>query len=171
MELVKELFAGGACVYKQKSRTDNRGPMTYIFDDSIEGFDIKETRIYTMPKKGTFFGIHYREKEANLSKLVSVIRGRGLDYVIDLREDSETYLKWEAVEISGDNSLAVYIPAGFGHAFISLEDDTMQVFVTDKTGKEGYSKYLNYTDEKIGLKLPIPISEISDYDTESPILK
>ena len=171
MELVKELFAGGACVYKQKFRTDNRGPMTYIFDDCIEGFDIKETRIYTMPKKGTFFGIHYREKEANLSKLVSVIRGRGLDYVIDLREDSETYLKWEAVEISGDNSLAVYIPAGFGHAFISLEDDTMQVFVTDKTGKEGYSKYLNYADEKIGLKLPIPISEISDYDTESPFLK
>ena len=91
--------------------------------------------------------------------------------MIDLREDSETYLKWEAVEISGDNSLAVYIPAGFGHAFISLEDDTMQVFVTDKIGKEGYSKYLNYTDEKIGLKLPIPISEISDYDTESPFLK
>ena len=47
----------------------------------------------------------------------------------------------------------------------------MQVFVTDKTGKEGYSKYLNYADEKIGLKLPIPISEISDYDTESPFLK
>ena len=103
-------------------------------------------------------------------KLVTVIKGCGTDYVIDLRKGSETYLKWESVELTEDNFLAVRIPAGIGHAFISTEDDTMQLFFIDKSGEDGYSKKLNHKEEKIGLKLPIPVTEISDYDLNAPFL-
>ena len=169
MELVKTIF-GTVKVYKLKSRTDNRGPMTYVYEDGIEGFVSKETRIYDMPKKGTFFGIHYREENAPMYKFVTVVKGSGMDYVIDLRKDSATYLKWESIELTADNALAVLIPEGIGHAFISLEDNTIQAFTIDKTGADGHSRQLNYKEEKIGLELPVPVSEISDYDEAAPFL-
>ena len=169
MELVKKIF-DCVSVYKLKSRTDNRGPMTYVYEDCINGFEIKETRVYTMPQKGTFFGIHYSDEATPFSKLVSVVQGRGMDYLVDLRKESPTYLKWEAVELNTDNALAVLVPAGIGHAFLSLEDNTIQLFAINKTGKDGHSKQINYADPQIGLKLEIPISQISDYDAKSPRL-
>ena len=169
MKPVKTIF-DTVKVYKLKSRTDNRGPMTYVYEEGIEGFEPKETRIYDMPKKGTFFGIHYREENAPMYKFVTVVKGSGMDYLIDLRKDSETYLKWESLELTADNALAVLIPEGIGHAFISLEDNTMQAFTIDKTGADGHSRQLNYKEEKIGLELPVPVSEISDYDEGAPFL-
>ena len=170
MELVKKIFD---CVslYKLTSRTDNRGPMTYAYETSIDGFEIKETRVYTMPQKGTFFGIHYSDEATPFSKLVSVVQGRGMDYLVDLRKESPTYLKWEAVELNADNALAVLVPAGIGHAFLSLEDNTIQLFAINKSGKDGHSKQINYADPQIGLKLEIPITQISDYDANAPFLE
>ena len=170
VELVKTIF-DCVRVYRLKSRIDNRGPMTYVYEDCIDGFEVKETRVYTMPQKGTFFGIHYTDEKGQMSKLVSVVQGRGMDYVVDLRETSSTYLKWESIELGEDNSLAVLIPAGIGHAFISLEDNTIQIFSINKSGKDGYSKQLNYAEKKIGLKLPVPVTQISDYDFNAPFLE
>ena len=169
MELIKTFFD---CVkiYKLNSRTDNRGSMTYVYNNSIEGFEVKESRIYTMSKKGTFFGIHYRDVTDPMTKFVSVVKGRGLDYVIDLRKDSATYLKWEEIELSEENALAVLIPTGIGNAFLSLENNTMQIFSIDRNGKDGHSKQTNYADKKISLKLPIPVTAISDYDLNAPFL-
>ena len=164
MELIRTIF-DSVKIYRLKSRTDNRGLMTYVYEDGIEGFNAKETRIYDMPVKGTFFGIHYREENAPMQKFVTVVKGSGMDYVIDLRKDSPTYLKWESFEL-----LAVLIPEGIGHAFLSLEDNTIQAFTIDKTGKDGHSKQLNYKEEKIGLKLPVDVTEISDYDAGAPFL-
>ena len=75
-----------------------------------------------------------------------------------------------SLELSADNALAVLIPEGIGHAFLSLEDNTIQAFTIDKTGKDGHSKQLNYKEEKIGLKLPVDVTEISDYDAGAPFL-
>ena len=99
MELIKTIFD---CVkiYKLNSRSDNRGSMTYVYEDGIEGFETKESRIYTMSRMGTFFGIHYRDESDPMIKFVSVVKGSGLDYVIDLRKESPTYLKWEEIELS-----------------------------------------------------------------------
>ena len=170
MELVIKIFD---CVgiYKLKSRKDNRGGLTYAYEEGVPGFEIKETRVYTMPQKGTFFGIHYSDEATPFSKLVSVVQGSGMDYVVDLRKDSATYLKWEPVELNAQNALAVLVPAGIGHAFLSLEDNTIQLFAINKNGKDGHSKQINYADPKIGLKLEIPITQISDYDLNAPLLE
>lgn len=170
MELIKEIY-GSVKIYKLNSRDDNRGNLTYVCDDSIEEFKAKETRTYKMPKAGTFFGIHYREEISPMAKFVTVIQGRGMDYVVDLRKDSPTYLQYESFELSEENNLAVLVPAGIGHAFISLEDNTIQVYTIDRSGTDGHSKQINYADEKIGLKLPVPISEISDYDRNAPFIE
>ena len=167
--IIKEIFAK-VKIYRLRSRVDNRGLLTYVFDENINDFKQKETRIYSLPKEGTFFGIHYREESDPMTKFVTVIKGRGLDYIVDLRKKSPTYLQWESIELSADNALAVLIPGGFGHAFISLQNDTIQLYSADRNGIDAHSKHINFKEPKIGLKLPIPIAEISDYDLNAPFI-
>ena len=167
--VIKELF-GRVKLYQLYTRLDNRGSLAYVFDEKIDDFKAMETRVYSMPKEGTFFGIHYRDESSPMTKFVTVIKGRGLDYVIDLRKKSPTYLQWESFELSEENALAVLIPAGFGHAFISLQNDTIQLYSVDRSGNDAHSKQINYKDSRIGLKLPVPISEISDYDLRAPFV-
>ena len=167
--MIKEIF-GKVKIYQLHTRVDNRGSLAYVFDENTVDFKALETRIYSMPKEGTFFGIQYREESSPMTKLVTVIKGRGLDYIIDLREESSTYLQWESIELSEENAFAVLIPAGFGHAFISLQNDTIQLYSVDRSGNDAHSKQINYKDPIIGLKLPITVSEISDYDLNAPII-
>ena len=168
--LIKEIF-GKVKIYQIHTRVDNRGSLAYVYDENIDDFKALETRIYSMPKAGTFFGIHYREESSPMTKFVTVIKGRGMDYVIDLRKESPTYLQWKSIELSEENAIAVLVPAGIGHAFISLQNDTMQFYSVDRSGNDALSDRINYKDPKIGLKLPIPISEISDYDLSAPFSK
>ena len=168
--LIKEIF-GKVKIYQSHTRVDNRGSLAYVYDENIDDFKALETRIYSMPKAGTFFGIHYREESSPMTKFVTVIKGRGMDYVIDLRKESPTYLQWKSIELSEENAIAVLVPAGIGHAFISLQNDTMQFYSVDRSGNDALSDRINYKDPKIGLKLPIPISEISDYDLSAPFSK
>ena len=168
--LIKEIF-GKVKIYQIHTRVDNRGSLAYVYDENIDDFKALETRIYSMPKEGTFFGIHYREESSPMTKFVTVIKGRGMDYVIDLRKESPTYLQWESIELSEENAIAVLVPAGIGHAFISLQNDTMQFYSVDRSGNNALSDRINYKDPKIGLKLPIPVSEISDYDLSAPFSK
>lgn len=168
--LIKEIF-GKVKKYQIHTRVDNRGSLAYVYDENIDDFKALETRIYSMPKEGTFFGIHYREESSPMTKFVTVIKGRGMDYVIDLRKESPTYLQWESIELSEENAIAVLVPAGIGHAFISLQNDTMQFYSVDRSGNDALSDRINYKDPKIGLKLPIPVSEISDYDLSAPFSK
>ena len=192
MEVVKKVF-DAAMVLRLSSRRDNRGRMTIACsEEELENIGLaapgtqagagvnptekglafvpRETRTYLMERRGTFFGIHYREEADPLAKLVSVASGRGMDFLVDLRPESPTYLAWESLELSAENALAVYVPAGIGHAFISLEDNTVQMFLLDACGANGRSKQLNYKEPRIGLKLPIEVTEISDYDAAAPYL-
>lgn len=173
MEIIKRIF-DEAALLTLRSRDDSRGNMTVVFDESISeifnDFSVKENRTYSMPRKGTFFGIHYKDESDPMDRLVSVVKGSGEDYIIDLRKDSPTYLEWESFELSDKNAHAVYIPSGFGHAFLSLEEDTVLMYLMNRSGDRGFTKKLNYKDEHIKLKLPIPVCEIADYDKDAPFL-
>lgn len=171
MEIVEKIF-DGVLVVKGRTRVDGRGTMTVIYGSDFDdaGFKAAETRSYVMPKAGSFFGIHYRDASDPMIKVVTVIQGRGMDSVVDLRPESPTYLQWKGVELNAEEALTLIIPAGFGQTFLSLEENTILMYSTDKTGKEGYSKTLNYKEPRIGLKLPAEVTEISDYDANAPFL-
>ena len=174
-EIIKTIF-DEAKIIKNYARTDNRGFMTVFFDNGeMAGlgidFTVRENRTYEMPEEGTFFGIHYQTADHPGAKLVSLIKGKGMDYAIDLRPESSTYLKWEATELSSENGLAAYIPTGFGHAFISLSDDVIMLYQTDFHGGKGVTGRLNYKESAIGLKLPLEIIHIADYDSDAPYLR
>jgi len=74
-------------------------------------------------KKGVFRGLHF-QNQMSQGKLVRVIAGSVLDVAVDLRRESDTFGNWHIVELSAENKKMFYIPEGFAHGFITLEDDT-----------------------------------------------
>lgn len=169
---IKEKIFDSVLLLQPDGREDSRGTMQVFFskktmEELIDGFNITEQRIYRIPKKHTFFGIHYQKAEAAKGKLISVIQGKALDYIVDLRPDSKNYKQYKSFELNTDTPLLVFIPAGFGHGFLTLEDNTIQAFAVDADFEKDSSGIVNYKDPVIGLKLPVEDIIISDYDKKA----
>ena len=81
--------------------------------------------------KGVLRGLHFQKDEYAQAKLVYVLRGAVLDITVDLRETSETFGKYVAVELNDKNKRMLLIPRGFAHGFLTLEDDTEFIYKCD----------------------------------------
>jgi len=79
----------------------------------------------SLSQKGTLRGLHAQSGEHAQGKLVRVIKGRVIDVAVDIRKSSETYGQHVAVELSEENHLMFWVPPGFLHGFVTLEDDTI----------------------------------------------
>ena len=75
--------------------------------------------------KGVFRGLHYQTDIHGQAKLVRVLKGAVIDFVVDLREMSDTYGKFEYFELNDRNNLSLFVPPYFAHGFLSLQDDTI----------------------------------------------
>ena len=71
---------------------------------------------------GVLRGLHFQRPPKPMAKLVRVTKGRVLDCVVDLRKNSETYLKWFSIELSAENRKMLFVPEGFAHGFYTIED-------------------------------------------------
>lgn len=81
--------------------------------------------------KGVLRGLHFQKDPKCQAKIVEVIKGRAIDVVVDIRIDSPTYGKYLMVELSEDNNKQLFVPRGFAHGFVSLEDDTIFQYLID----------------------------------------
>ena len=88
-------------------------------------------------KKGVLRGLHFQKPPYSQGKLVRVVKGRVLDVAVDLRKESESYGKYVSVELSDKNKLSLWIPKGFAHGFLSLEENS--IFLYGVTGS-GWNK-------------------------------
>lgn len=122
-------------------------------------------------KKGTVRGIHFQLNPKPQLKLVRCVRGRVMDYAVDLRKDSPTYKKWVAVELSEQNRKQIWIPSGFGHAFITLEDNCEVQYKVDELYYPEYDRAIAYNDPDINIDWGIDNPIISQKDTMAPTLK
>ena len=169
MKIIETIF-DHCQIIEPTIRKDSRGSMELFYSNDIEmqqllnDYHLTEQRVYRMPENA-FFGIH-----VGPSKLISVIYGSGIDYLIDLRRDSETYKKHRAIELNGETPRIIYVPAGFGHAFLSLADNTIQAFAQDTQSPYVKSAPINYRSPGIDLKLPVEDIILSDYDRDAAIL-
>ena len=171
---IRQCLFDEVLVLEPAVRTDGCGRMTDLSPDQLRGIvpqaDWKVQRIYTMPARHTFFGIHYQKEPYPQAKLISVLQGKGLDYVVDLRKDSTTYAQWQVLELDAADPVLVYIPSGFGHAFLSLEENTIQYFAADREFISGYAAAISYRDPVIRLELPCENPVLSDKDRNAPFL-
>ncbi len=163
-------------VLEYDSGLDNRGSSHKIFskreltEAGITTEFIEET-IYCPSAKGTIYGIHFQNHPMAQAKLLYCIKGRGLDFAVDLRRDSQTYKEWICVEISPENRKQIYIPSGFGHAFLSLEDNTEVVMKIDNEFHPDYRRAIMYNDPELNLQFPVDKPVLSEMDRHAPCLK
>ena len=173
MKIRQRLF-DEVLVLEPAVRTGICGSMTDLSPDQIREAvpqaDWKVQRIYTMPERHTFFGIHFQKEPYPQAKLISVLQGKGLDYVVDLRKGSATCAQWQALELDAADPVFVYIPSGFGHAFLSLEENTIQYFAADREFVRGYAAAVSFRDPTIRLDLPGTDLILSENDRLAPFL-
>jgi dTDP-4-dehydrorhamnose 3,5-epimerase len=126
---------------------------------------------YVKSEKGVLRGLHYQLNPKAQGKLVRVTKGKVLDVVVDIRKNSPTYGKYVAVELSASNKQMLWIPPGFAHGYLVLEDDTeFQYKVTSEYSPE-HDRGIIWDDPSIRIKWPIDNPILSDKDSKLPLLK
>lgn len=105
-------------------------------------------------QKGVLRGLHF-QNPASQGKLVRVTRGAVFDVAVDLRRSSDYFGKWVGVELSADNRRMFWVPEGFAHGFLTLENDTDFLYKCTAPYTPGSEQTLAWNDPSIGIEWPI----------------
>jgi dTDP-4-dehydrorhamnose 3,5-epimerase len=123
-------------------------------------------------KRGVLRGLHFQKEPYAQAKLVRVVRGRVLDVAVDIRPESPTFGKYVMTELSGDNHRQMFIPKGFAHGYVVLEDDTVFQYKCDEYYHPEAEGGIAWNDPQIGIEWPIAEGEVilSEKDQNRPLL-
>ncbi len=121
-------------------------------------------------KKGTVRGLHYQLEPHGMGKLVRVIKGSIFDVAVDIRRGSPSYGKWLGRTLTEGNRLSLWVPKGFAHGFLALQDETLVLYKCTETHTPAAERAINYADPAIGIAWPIEPSLIAPKDAAAPPL-
>jgi dTDP-4-dehydrorhamnose 3,5-epimerase len=121
---------------------------------------------------GTVRGLHFQLAPFAQAKLVRVVRGRILDFAVDLRRSSATYGRHVAIELSAENGLQFLIPVGFAHGFCTLEPNTEVSYKVTAHYSAAHDRGVAWNDPALGLRWPVEVGRavLSEKDTKYPRL-
>lgn len=164
-------------VIEPKVHGDSRGYFVETFrQDKLEAFLGYRVNFCqdneSKSSKGVLRGLHYQLAPASQTKLVRVIQGRVLDVAVDIRKSSPTFGKHVAVELSAENKRQLFIPRGFAHGFVVLEDDTVFAYKVDNYYSPQNDRGILFNDKNLGIDwtLKSDILNLSDKDKNQPLL-
>lgn len=164
----------GAFILEIKKIEDERGFFGRSwcqkeFEDHGLVSSIVQTNVSFNKYKATLRGIHYQAAPYEETKLVRCTRGSIFDVIVDLRKESATYKSWIGVELNSSNYKLLYVPKNFGHAYITLEDDTEVTYQVSEFYAPGAEKGIRWNDPNIGIEWPIVPEIISEKDQIQPL--
>jgi dTDP-4-dehydrorhamnose 3,5-epimerase len=124
-------------------------------------------------RKGTLRGLHFQEPPAAQAKLVSVMAGSILDVVVDIRRGSPSFGKCVSVELSSDNGKQLFVPIGFAHGFVTLEDEVSVLYKVSDYYAAAHEGGIRWNDRDIAFPWPFKDADIirSEKDDRLPLLK
>ncbi len=161
MKIIKTKFKE-LLIFESKNFIDNRG---YFRELTIEKI-IKKKLVFTVvskSKKNVLRGLHMQRNNMQ-GKYLSVVKGKILDVVVDCRKNSKTFGKIYKIILSQKNSKSIYIPAGFLHGFLGLEDENIVVYGCTKYRDKNSEIGVMWNDPNLDISWPIkkPITSIKD---------
>ncbi len=167
-------YISGLYVIELSPFEDERGGFARIFCEK----EFKSLNLHTKfvqhnlswnKKRGTLRGLHYQVPPWEEVKVVRVTKGAIWDVVVDLRKDSPTRFKHFSIEINDRNRKALYIPKGFAHGFVTLEDNTEVLYLMGEFYKPEAARGIRYNDPFFAIRWPIEIKVISEKDKNWPL--
>lgn len=121
-------------------------------------------------KRGTIRGLHWQDAPSTEVKLVRCSKGTLFDVVVDVRPGSASWGRWAAFELSAQQHLQIYIPAGFAHGFQTLEDDCEVSYLMSEFYHPELARGLRWNDPEVGVPWPLQQPILSDRDRQLPLL-
>ena len=167
--IIKETKLKGACIIDLERIEDHRGFFARTWcQQELQAHGliahIAQINMGFSKKRETLRGMHYQLPPFQEVKIVRCTMGAIYCVTIDLRIDSNTYKQWLGVELTAENLRALYIPEGFAHGFITLEDDSQLIYHHTSVYKPGYERSIYYNDPAVGINWPIETVSVSEKD-------
>jgi len=161
----------GAVVIELDKRADERGFFARVFCErefAEAGLDTRFVQINNSLSKdrGTLRGMHYQLGEAAEVKVVRCIRGALWDAILDLRPGSATFGRSFGAELSAENRRMMYVPRGFAHGFLTLEEDTEAFYLVTAFYAPDRERGIRWNDPRFAIRWPAEPLVISDKDAQ-----
>jgi dTDP-4-dehydrorhamnose 3,5-epimerase len=147
-------------VYCEKEQAEN------IFPESIKQINSSFSK-----DKGTLRGLHFQNKPFEESKIIKVLSGCVYDLILDLRKESSTYLQWEAFELNSKSKEMLYVPKGFAHSILTLENDTEILYFVSEFYQQNSESGIRWDDPYFKFSWPITPKVISSKDQSWPLFQ
>lgn len=154
-------------IIESNLRRDNRGFFTENYRHSdFEAAGIEKRLVqlnHSFSEKNVIRGLHFQRKPLEQGKLVSVTSGKIMDVAVDIRVGSETFKKWVSVILSGENCSSIWIPEGFAHGFLALEDSHV-IYLTTNEYSPKFDSGIRWNDPDISINWIIESPIVSEKD-------
>jgi dTDP-4-dehydrorhamnose 3,5-epimerase len=163
----------GAWLVEPEPRADDRGHFARLWDRAefaAAGLrtDFVQCNNSFSVARGTLRGLHYQAAPYGEIKLISCVRGRIFDLIVDVRPDSPTHLKWFGAELTADNRKMMYVPEGCAHGYLTLENASEVIYPVTAPYQPGAERGLRWNDPAIGIEWPIEPTVVSAKDQQWP---
>jgi len=152
---ITELELKGVILFELDKFNDYRGFFIEVFRESYLNVHFVQVN-HSFSKKNVLRGLHYQKPPKEQSKFIKVISGRIFDVVVDYKN-----LKYITIEL--DNNKALFIPKGYAHGFLALED-THLIYLVDEYYDPNYEDGIIYNDKKLNIPWPIKNPILSEKD-------
>lgn len=154
---------------------DNRG---YFFESYNkekflkEGIDqnfVQDNESKSM--KGVLRGLHFQAPPFAQGKLVRVMKGAVLDVAVDIRKNAPTYGQWASIVLTESNKMMYWVPPGFAHGFVTLEDNTVFFYKCTNVYNKNSEGSIRWNDPDLNIDWGISDPILSEKDTMSPMFR
>jgi dTDP-4-dehydrorhamnose 3,5-epimerase len=127
---------------------------------------------HSCSQAGVLRGLHYQLPPHAQGKLVRVVKGRAYDVAVDIRRGSAHFGRWVGVELTAANHRQLWIPEGFAHGFVALEDDTHFLYKTTDFYAKDCERCIRWDDPTIGIRWPAQVGppQLAPKDAAAPAL-
>ena len=160
----------GLYIVETSSFSDQRGSFTRLFCEHELSAVLGERRIVQInqsvtAKIGSVRGMHFQYPPAAEMKLIRCLKGRVFDVAVDLRTNSPTFLRWFAMELSGENKKMMVIPEGFAHGFQTLEENSEMLYLHTCFYQPDAESGVRFDDPALRIEWPLPPKDVSARDS------
>lgn len=171
--IFQETELKGACVVGLERREDDRGFFARSWcrrEFEAHGLNprIAQCDVSFTARKGTLRGMHFQVKPFEEAKLVRCTMGSLCDVIVDLRRDSPTFKRHLSVVLTAENRTMLYVPEGFAHGFLTLEDNTEVHYQISEFHAPDHARGFRWNDPAFGIAWPADVKVISERDRNYP---
>jgi dTDP-4-dehydrorhamnose 3,5-epimerase len=157
---IEATAVSGVYTIRREPFADGRGSFARLFcrrelENAGLCGDIAQINISANIKKGTLRGLHYQQGGDAEDKIVTCVAGAVFDVCADVRKDSPSFGKWVGETLSAENGLALYVPKGFAHGYLTLSENAQVLYFVTQFYKVGAEAGYRYDDPAFGIEWPL----------------